>query len=184
MKFLCLDFINSRWYNTHKSFKEPLQDRDWIKNFCKERNIPISNTTINEKMIDTLLELRKFLSGLIESLSLKDTIGPEDINKINKYLMPFLFYKTLKSDGKKYYVEDSIYGKSDDLIVFEVVSSFIEMISKYDIKRIKLCQNTECKWAFYDESKNCTRKWCDNTCATLMKVRKFRQNKSKINNFI
>ncbi|WP_053241640.1 CGNR zinc finger domain-containing protein [Clostridium sp. DMHC 10] len=132
-------------------------------------------------MIDTLLELRNFLSDLIEGISSQNTIGSEDINKINKYLMPFLFYRTLKSDGKKYYIEDAIYGKSNNFIVFEVVSSFIEMISKYDIKRMKLCQNPECKWAFYDESKNCTRKWCDNTCATLMKVRKFRQNKSKIN---
>ncbi|KOF56479.1 hypothetical protein AGR56_06780 [Clostridium sp. DMHC 10] len=172
--------MNSRWYNTHKSFKEPLQDRDWIVNFCSQWEIPISSV-ISKKMIDTLLELRNFLSDLIEGISSQNTIGSEDINKINKYLMPFLFYRTLKSDGKKYYIEDAIYGKSNNFIVFEVVSSFIEMISKYDIKRMKLCQNPECKWAFYDESKNCTRKWCDNTCATLMKVRKFRQNKSKIN---
>lgn len=179
MKFLCLDFINSRWYNTHKSFREPLQDKTWIKNFCKEWQIPISNV-INKKMVDTLLELRSFLSNLIESISSEKIINSEDINKINEYIMPFLFYKRLKSNGKKYYVENIVFSQSNDLIAFEVISSFVEMISNYDIKRIKLCENPECKWAFYDESKNSTRKWCDNTCATLMKVRKFRRNKSKI----
>lgn len=132
-------------------------------------------------MIDTLLELRSFLSNLIESISSEKIINSEDINKINEYIMSFLFYKRLKSDGEKYYVEDTVCNQSNNLIVFEVISSFIDVISNYDIKRIKLCQNPECKWVFYDESKNSTRKWCDNTCATLMKVRKFRRNKSKIN---
>jgi predicted RNA-binding Zn ribbon-like protein len=68
-------------------------------------------------------------------------------------------------------------GSDLDLIIFEIVFSFAELITKYDIKRVKFCKNLECRWIFYDESRNHTRRWCDNTCATLMKVRRFRENR-------
>ena len=101
----------------------------------------------------------------------------EDINKINEYLKNFSFCKVLKKDKNKLFLRTIPIGSDLDLIIFEIVFSFAELITKYDIKRVKFCKNLECRWIFYDESRNHTRRWCDNTCATLMKVRRFRENR-------
>jgi predicted RNA-binding Zn ribbon-like protein len=131
----------------------------------------------DKEMIDTLLDLRDFLSCAIDNICSKKTIDLEDINKINEYLKVYSFYKVLKKEKDRFYLKTIPVNPDLNLIIFEITSSFVEMITKHEVERIKLCENPECKWVFYDESRNHTRKWCDNTCATLIKVRRFRENK-------
>jgi predicted RNA-binding Zn ribbon-like protein len=41
--------------------------------------------------------------------------------------------------------------------------------------RLKACENVDCFWVFYDNSRNRTRRWCDSRgCGNLIKVRRFR----------
>lgn len=41
--------------------------------------------------------------------------------------------------------------------------------------RVKTCMNDECQWAFYDESKNRSAKWCSmQPCGNRMKARAYR----------
>lgn len=65
-------------------------------------------------------------------------------------------------------------------IMAEITASFVELIESGDYNRIKLCENPECKWFFYDETKSRTKRWCDDRCASLMKVRKFRSKQKNI----
>ncbi len=41
--------------------------------------------------------------------------------------------------------------------------------------RLKVCPNDDCAWAFYDESRNRSRRWCSmNVCGNRHKVRAYR----------
>lgn len=176
MDFLCIDFINSQWYKTHKSFSDPIYDENWLNDFYKRWNLP--TTGIPDKgMIDKLLELRNFLNKVINDIYSEKATHSDDLDRINKYLSSFSFYKVLKKDNEKYFLSNVPVKSDCNWIIFEIISSFIKLITEYDINRIKICNNPDCNWIFYDESKSKTRKWCDNTCATLMKVRRFRKNK-------
>ena len=45
--------------------------------------------------------------------------------------------------------------------------------------RLKACRNEECRWAFYDSSKNHSGSWCDmQTCGARHKMRAYRERKS------
>jgi predicted RNA-binding Zn ribbon-like protein len=45
-------------------------------------------------------------------------------------------------------------------------------------QRIGICRNPECRWAFFDRSRNRTRVWCAMTeCGNKMKARRFRQRR-------
>jgi len=57
----------------------------------------------------------------------------------------------------------------------EVATSLAQLSLGDNAKKLKACKNPECKWFFIDESRSSNRKWCDDTCANLMKVRRFRQ---------
>jgi predicted RNA-binding Zn ribbon-like protein len=65
-------------------------------------------------------------------------------------------------------------------IIAEITASFVELIEYGENNRIKICENPDCKWFFYDETKSRTKRWCDDKCASLMKVRKFRAQKKII----
>lgn len=44
-----------------------------------------------------------------------------------------------------------------------------------DARRVRACNNPECRWLFLDTSKNHTRRWCDmRICGNRMKARRFK----------
>jgi predicted RNA-binding Zn ribbon-like protein len=59
-------------------------------------------------------------------------------------------------------------------VLGEVATSFAILLTQHDPSRIKQCENPDCRWIYYDESANQTRRWCEDTCANLMRVRKYR----------
>jgi predicted RNA-binding Zn ribbon-like protein len=45
--------------------------------------------------------------------------------------------------------------------------------------RLKACRNDECRWAFYDHSKNRSGRWCTmESCGNAMKARAYRRRRS------
>ncbi len=71
----------------------------------------------------------------------------------------------------------SLAGRLDSLLG-DIALTFVETLEEGDPARVKVCRNADCRWIFYDRSKNKTRKWCEATCGNLMKVRRFRSRKS------
>ena len=47
-------------------------------------------------------------------------------------------------------------------------------------ERLKACRNEDCRWAFYDVSKNRSGSWCDMAvCGARHKMRAYRKRKSE-----
>lgn len=174
MNILCLDFLNSRWYNFHKPFEEPLKNAKWCDEFCQKWDLPGFGDS--EKIFNELNKLRELLHEAgIEFLSHK-SISDIRVKKLNSYLKLAHASKQLKKDGQTISLCTVANNNALDWVMSQIVLSFAEMITQYPIERIKMCNNPDCDWIFYDESKSKTRKWCENACASLIKVRKFRAN--------
>lgn len=57
-----------------------------------------------------------------------------------------------------------------------VVRSLALFLRNQDPRRLKLCANEKCRWAFQDNSRNHSKRWCSSSaCGNLTKVRAFRQ---------
>ena len=175
MDFLCLDFINSGWEKEHKPFEELLENEEWIRQFCGKWNLPVFSA--QGKTLQTLSALRGFLYRSAYEVSNRGTISPSGVKKINEYLSGMTLRMELRRGNDGCRLETLPQKQGLELIIYRIVSSFGELITQYQTERIRLCANPGCGWIFYDDSKNRTRKWCDNTCATLIKVRRHRANK-------
>lgn len=56
-----------------------------------------------------------------------------------------------------------------------VVSSAVELLTSPRLERLRRCGSETCYWLFLDETKNCSRRWCEMaTCGNRMKVRRHR----------
>ena len=57
-----------------------------------------------------------------------------------------------------------------------IAASFADALVHGDPSRIKVCQNRDCLWVFYDRSRNRSRRWCDvKECGDLIRVRRHRE---------
>src|SRR5207244_1417681 len=80
--------------------------------------------------------------------------------------------------GEKFELEMVPLARDWRWVMAEIAASFADLLAKHDSKRLKICENPNCRWIFYDESKSRTRRWCtNNKCANLWKVRRFRARK-------
>lgn len=174
MDYLCLDIVNSSWYITHKLFADPLKDSKWIISLADKWNIKgLTPPTPHE--LELLLkqrnEISELLAKLVKGLGLKNS----DLALINRYMNSIDYKKNFQLIEGRYQLSISPLKPQWDLFLSEIAASFALLCSSDYCKHLKICENPDCGWYFLDESKSHNRKWCDDTCSTLMKVRRFRQ---------
>lgn len=177
MKLLSIEFINTKWYSTHLEFKEPLEDDKWIRAFHVRWELPL-DLWEEQGYIDKLFELRELLIGMADALCSGKELTQKQLEGLNTYIALSPVYKRIEADSGQYKIRMTPVTKDWRSAVSAIASSFGELLSDFELQRLKQCQNPDCKWLYYDESKSKTKRWCDNTCASLMKVRRFR-NKPK-----
>lgn len=173
MNFICFDFINSQWYKTHRNI-DPFIDEGWITTFLSNWGYENLESP-NEVEYKYLVELREDLININDDLLATNGIITEEmIKKINSYLTICKCYRILSKDNEGYKIEVKHENYSWFWIINEVATSFSEIILSKDISRVKICENPDCKFIYYDNSKNQSKRWCCDKCSNLIKVRRFR----------
>jgi predicted RNA-binding Zn ribbon-like protein len=67
-----------------------------------------------------------------------------------------------------------------DRALGQMLAAVFRSMSDGSWVRMKACGNPECRWAFYDASKNRSGRWCDMaSCGNRMKARAFRERARK-----
>lgn len=173
MELLCLAFVNSQWYQTHQLYREPLRDDQWFAEFLNSWDLTIEEEITGEQ-INQLIGLRSQLLALMKKVSLEQAFSEKEIERLNMYLALSDIKPQLKYQNERFTLEFSPQIRDFNWLLTQIVTSFTQLLTGYDLRRLKICQNVECQWIFIDESKNRTRRWCDQTCGNLMKVRRFR----------
>ncbi len=173
MKELCLDFLNTRWYLTHKLHQEILTDPALLKEFLGTRRLRVDISPSCETM-ESLLELRTFLAKVLEDYTKESLISCEAIKRINHCLAISACTRAVEQGEHGIRVTIQPLSFDWNWVIAEITTSFVHLIEHGNKERIKICENPDCQWFFYDETKSRTKRWCDDKCASLMKVRKFR----------
>ncbi|MFH2107312.1 MAG: CGNR zinc finger domain-containing protein [Chrysiogenia bacterium] len=182
---LWLNLLNSDWHDFKGGGRhEDRLDNDvWLQNFL----LPwpeLLMVTLLSKIRKQLKELRILLRQLADDYSKRKPLRKMDIERLNAVLRSSPEIKKVYPSGQFYEIrrEAKIPGISAMLV--DIASSFAEILARGEPERIKVCQNPDCLWIFYDTSKNRSRKWCENAtgCGNLIKVRMFRaKSKQKSN---
>lgn len=65
-----------------------------------------------------------------------------------------------------------------DAVMAEIAASFAKTLAEGEPSRFRICDNPDCLWAYYDDTRNRSKRYCDDkACGNLMKVRRFRAKK-------
>ncbi|RQW11987.1 CGNR zinc finger domain-containing protein [Paenibacillus rhizophilus] len=63
-------------------------------------------------------------------------------------------------------------------VMAEIAASFASALAEKEESRFRICDNPDCLWVYYDDTRNRSKRYCDDkACGNLMKVRRFRARK-------
>ncbi len=177
MSFLCIEFTNSRWTLVCGHFSDAEKTKEWLMELADKWDIrPLPGLSGDE--MKKLLEIRKSFEALLKRAA-EGPLAASDIELINSYMSGAGFFRQLRAGEDKREVGDVPIKRDWDWFVAEAAASFSRLYVSDKINKLKVCQNPVCGRFFIDESKSGNRKWCDNTCASLIKVRRFRQRQKE-----
>jgi len=179
---LWLDLLNSDWHDFKGGgrHEDRLDNDAWLKNFLLPWQGMLKNTPL-PNIRKKLEELRSLLRHMAEGFSKRKLLNKIDLERFNEVLGHSPEVKKVAWSGQSYILQYEKKSTGIPSMLAEVASSFANILASGEPERIKICQNPDCLWIFYDKSKNLSRKWCENAtgCGNLMKVRLFRAKAKK-----
>ncbi|MFM9330490.1 CGNR zinc finger domain-containing protein [Paenibacillus mesotrionivorans] len=182
---LWLDFLNTDYHDWRGTGKDEdrLERVDMVNRLLDTWQLsaafPLSPLELKE-----MRELRQWLRQLTERLVRGETLTLEDLDKLNGYMETFcvsyrLEVEVSENSGHEacppYRLEEERQGQGWAEVQGAVAASFARMLAHNEPGRIRICDNPDCLWVFYDDTRSRTKRFCDDTmCGNLMKVRRFR----------
>ncbi|UFJ41382.1 CGNR zinc finger domain-containing protein [Brevibacillus humidisoli] len=177
MEWLCLDFLNSEWRDWRGSGRQEdrLDQLGWLTQFLGKWGLE-APLPPDPEMRSRLGELRQRMLGMVEAIVEGGPVEDADLEAINLLLEQVPTYSRLIRSGEAYSQEQVALARGWPLVMGRIAASFADMLAGEDLRRLKICANEDCRWVFFDQSRNRTARWCDDRmCGNLMKVRRFRE---------
>jgi predicted RNA-binding Zn ribbon-like protein len=179
---LWLRLLNSDWHDYLGSGRseDRLDNPQWLRDFLSHWG-GAANRIWSVNASEGLRELRTLVRKIVDATIAGKEVSNADWDSLNSYLAKSPVMRRLERESDEYRITTEPLAQDLDSILAEVALSFAEVFAYEDPARIKICENDDCGWVFYDHSKNRSRRWCEGSgCGNLMKVRRFRKKqKSK-----
>ena len=177
---LCLEIVNSDWHDYRGSGKD--EDRllkpGWLMQLLAQWNIGV-NSPPNAETIAAFQSLRSLMQSIIQAYMQQQVPTKKDIAALNTYLDAAPLKLQLLQEGMRYQLQEVSLYNDWAWVLGEVAASFAQLLAHRDPLRLKQCENPDCRWVYYDESGNQSRRWCDDACSNLMRVRRFRARRQE-----
>jgi predicted RNA-binding Zn ribbon-like protein len=178
MEFICIDIMNSNWQDhLGRSSGDRLDSPSWLKDLLNGYGIN-PGTSALEGLVPELRRLRKVMKDITYDIIEERKPCEASIELLNGYLGKTVHRHSIEPEGDGLKLLELPQGLDDEYILGEIALSFAELLTRHDTRRLKICRNPDCRWVFFDESKNRNKCWCESkTCGNLMKVRSYRERK-------
>lgn len=172
---LWIDFLNSDWHDPlgHAPRRDRLHEPAWLGEFLAKWKLP----ALGADAASALGALRSELHGLVARMVAGQRMHPADLEDLNRRLAALPLTARLQVEGDSVQLRLEPGSGGLDAVVLAIVESFAAFLADGDPARLRLCENADCRWVFYDATRSRTRRWCAESCGNLIKVRKFRRRK-------
>ncbi|MGQ8871927.1 CGNR zinc finger domain-containing protein [Paenibacillus sp. TSA_86.1] len=186
MDRLWTDFVNSDYHDWRGG--ERSEDRmgnvSWQQDFLNRWNLGAPVPASNEEEST----MRSFRDGL-QSLAIRLSDGTILTEKDRAWLNDFMQAGEVI---RRFILQEQNQGLGIALVpihrhwaqvMAEIAADFAMTLVEGEGKRIRSCDNPDCRWIFYDDTRSRTQKYCDDKmCGNLMKVRRFRAKRKMHSN--
>ncbi len=181
METLWSDFINSKWRDWRGSERseDRMNQEKWQNYYLQQWRLK-APVPADEETVSEMREFRDRLHEMSIRLSEGAAVSDDDLGFLNTMLHTGPVRRQLDTEGDKMTIGLVPLREDWDQVMAEVAADFAHTLVNGEAGRIRICENPDCRWVFYDDTRNRTKKYCeDKTCGNLMKVRRFRAKRKK-----
>ncbi len=172
-----IQLLNSDWrdYRGSGLRRDRIDDPAWLAPFIQPWRRELAASAPAD-IREALKGLRRLLRTIVDRVDARRPVSARARAELNSVLAASPFVRRLDPVRGGYDVAFVPRASGPAAMVGEIAAGFAETLAGGGAGRIKVCDNRDCRWVFYDRSKNRSRRWCEgNTgCGNLMKVRRFR----------
>lgn len=174
-----LELLNSDWHDYRGSGgrEDRLDKPEWRGRFLAGWGDALAGVPEAE-LVAGLRGLRDAIRRLVDAYIAGRPVDLADWSELNGILDGSPCVRRMEEGPERPRLQMVPLRRGLPAVLADIAGTFAEAVSNGDPVRIKTCQNRDCGWIFYDRSKNRSRKWCEDTCGNLIKVRRFRQKKN------
>lgn len=176
---LWVDFMNSEWHDWRGSGKseDRLYKPEWLQQWLTEHQLIVQHMPTSAEL-EALKNLRTQLQRCVRKLVGGAILHNEDINELNQILAQGSVIRHIHVIDGLYRLEVTAAKKDWPHLMAEIIASFARTLAEGEASRIRICDNPDCLWIYYDDTRNRSKRYCDDKmCGNLMKVRRFRARK-------
>jgi predicted RNA-binding Zn ribbon-like protein len=184
---LCLDFCNSgqglrnsrreEWITSFADLIDWLEAAEAIdvEQAARLRAVGERSPQAAHELWARAIELREAAARVFLARTEGRPAANEDLRAIDaEYARTAGFARLSATDGGFAWTIDSS-ATGLDAALRPLVESAVALLTSERLARLRRCGNSTCYWLFLDETKNCSRRWCEMaSCGNLMKVRRHR----------
>jgi predicted RNA-binding Zn ribbon-like protein len=165
-----LDLVNSQ----HGRGPDLLEDDTWLQGFLARWGyVPAGRPGPRER--SRLAGLRTLMRRIVESVAGGSTPTAADLARLDHVLRAVKASRRLDVRGTSFDVRLVPTRRDWSWVLSELASELAALLAGGELERLKVCDNDDCRFAFYDASKNRSRRWCaQTTCGNRHKVQQFR----------
>lgn len=176
------DFINSNWHDWRGSGRseDRLDQEQWLRWFMEQDQVTAKELP-GEKELRELKQLRSFLLDLVRHITSGEKLKTNQIEQLNEWMGKAPVYRQLSpSYDPGMQLQYSPAHANWTQVMAEISASFASAVVHGEPSRFRICDNPDCLWVYYDDTRNRSKRYCDDKmCGNLMKVRRFRAKKKR-----
>jgi predicted RNA-binding Zn ribbon-like protein len=159
-----------------ESGTDEIGDRQSLKAWLIRHGLLKPGTVVSKSDLETAHRLREALRLLLEANN-GGQIDQSMLSQLNRLISQYALTVTFECDGS-FIVTPS--GAGVKRILGEMVASVVQGTIDGTWYRLKACMEPNCRWAFYDGSKNHSGRWCSmSICGSRDKARAYRSRLSE-----
>ncbi|MNO39597.1 CGNR zinc finger [compost metagenome] len=186
---LALDFMNTKVVADGK-LVDLLQTSDDVWNWLNQTDLLVDQPTDSEtqwragsSLVEEAIELRTALHAILLQGMQGAEAAFEEVERVNRFLRSKVITTTLLQQGGQFFSVRHIEAQRPADLLLPVAEAAVDLLTKYDLRLVKKCENPQCVLHFYDNSKNSTRRWCSQkTCGNRMKVAAYLERRKRAEN--
>ena len=155
---------------------EEFTDPNTLKGWLVSRGLLDGAHALDESDLRHAIAVREAIRGVIGANS-GSPVYPIDVATLNEAAAASHLRMRFGADGKPR-LEPDVAGAVG--AIGRIVTTLYSAMEDPDWSRLKLCNSHACRWAFYDLSRNHSRRWCTMaSCGNRQKAKRFRSRSKK-----
>jgi predicted RNA-binding Zn ribbon-like protein len=184
---LCLDFCNSgqgirgsrqeEWIPTYADLVDWLEAAEALteSQALRLRTGGAEAPQAAQQLFERAIAFREALARVLLARTESRAAAGEDLGIIDAQYARTAPFARLAATPEGFAWSLDAAASALDAALRPIVESAVGLLTSSKLARLRRCGSPTCYWLFLDETKNCSRRWCEMaSCGNLMKVRRHR----------